>query len=269
MSNFLKDRKSVRDFKNKKIGHKAFEDIKAYCNELENEEDRNNFEFMFFEEGDSIFEFLKGLGGYAGVMIKSPHYIGLNIRDDKEESIIYGGYYMEKLITKLTNLGLGSCWVSIRDVDLKTKKELFHMEDGNIDYLLAIGYPIAKNPFVVKPFSSRLGIENILFEDKIGNSIKIDELEGRGLDDLFYYIRFAPSSYNNQPWRFILKDHKLILLLAYLPEEELNLIDAGIIMYYFESLVKSIGINNKWKLMDKPDSQDEKYIYRYIGEFDI
>ena len=73
---------------------------------------------------------------------------------------------------------------------------------------------------------------------------------------MFYYIRFAPSSYNNQPWRFVLKDHKVILLLAYSSEEQLNLTDAGIIMYYFESLVNPWD-HNKWKLIDKPDYEDE------------
>lgn len=269
MSNFLKDRKSVRDFKNKKLDNKVFEEIKEYCSGLEKEEGQDSFEFMFFEDGDRIFKSLKGLGGYAGVMIKSPHYIGLNLKNEKEESIIYGGYYIEKLITKLTNLNVGSCWVIIKDVDLKTKEDLFNIEKGNIDYLLAIGYPIAKNPFVTEPFSSRLGVEDILFKDEIGKPIEVDELESRGLDDLFYYIRFAPSSYNNQPWRFVLKDHKVTLLLAYSSKEQLNLTDAGIIMYYFESLIKSMGINNRWKLIDKPDYEDEKYRYRYIGEFNI
>ena len=268
MSNFLKDRKSVRDFKSKKVDDKILEGAKSYCRNLE-EEGQHNFEFLFFEDGQKIFNSLEGMGGYSGVMIKSPHYIGIRLNDNREDTIIYSGYYMEKLITKLTNLNLGSCWVSIKDVDSQVKKVLFNMNNGSMDYILAIGYPVAKNPFSQEPFSSRLAIEDILFKNEIGNKIDAHELESRGLEDLFYYIRFAPSSYNNQPWRFILEDHKITLLLAYSSEDNINLIDAGIAMYYFEHLIRSIGVDNKWKLIDKPDHEDEKFIYRYIGEFNI
>ena len=138
-----------------------------------------------------------------------------------------------------------------------------------MDYLLAIGHPVAKNPFIDEPFSSRVGIEDIVFKDEIGKVVSVDELESRGLDDLFYYVRFAPSSYNKQPWRFVLKDHKVILLMAYSNDEELNLADAGIIMYYFESLAKAIGINSKWELIDENNIKDEECKYKYIGEFAI
>lgn len=269
MTNFLKDRKSVRDFKNKEIKKSVLEEIKLYCNELEKEKLEIGFEFSFFEDGKKIYESLSGLGGYAGVMIESPHYIGLKILNKDESSIIYGAYYMENLITKLANLNLGSCWVSLAGVDPKIKEVLFDLKGERMDYLLAIGYPTRQNPFKSEPISSRLGVEDILFEGEIGNSFDLDELENRGLDDLFYYIRFAPSSYNSQPWRFFLEDNKITLLLVYSEGDELDLTDAGIIMYYFENLVKALGVENKWKLINKPDIVDGNYRYKYIGEYNL
>ena len=62
------------------------------------------------------------------------------------------------------------------------------------------------------PFSSRLGVEEIV-RDKEGKGLTMDELAQRGLDDLFYYVRFAPSAYNNQPWRFVVEDGRVILLI--------------------------------------------------------
>ena len=268
MNNFLKNRKSIRDFKNKSLDIKTLRNITKKCNELE-EEGNGGFEFLLFEDGERIFNSLDGIGGYAGVMIKSPHYIGLNTKDKREETIIYGAYYIEKLITELNNLNVGTCWISLKDVDENIKKDLFGTEGGNIDYLLSIGHPAAKNPFIEEPTSSRIGVEDIVFKNEIGKPIGIEELESRGLDDLFYYIRFAPSSYNRQPWRFVLKDDKVILLLSYSSSEELNLADAGIIMYYFENLTKSIGINNKWKLIENHNYEDEKCKYKYIGEFGL
>lgn len=269
MNNFLKNRKSVRDFKDKKIRDETLKKIKDYCAQLEEKNIQGGFQFILFENGERIYKSLEGIGGYAGVMIKSPHYIALNIKDNREESIIYGAYFMEKLITKLTDLNIGSCWIGLKGVDEDTKKELFQISEGSVDYLLAIGYPVPKNPFVGDSTSSRIGVEDIVFKDEIGKSINLDELESRGLDDLFYYIRFSPSSHNKQPWRFILKDDRVILLLAYSPDEKPNLADAGIIMYYFENLAKAIGIDNKWKLLNNPDYDDGEMKYKYIGEFGI
>lgn len=269
MNNFLKDRKSVRDFKNKKVKKDILEEIQSYCEEFEEEESKIGFEFPMFEDGKRIFESLSGVGGYAGVMIESPHYIGLKLLDGNEDSEIYGAYYMEKLITKLTELNLGSCWISLAGVEPKIKEILFDLKDERMDYILAIGHPARKNPFKTESTSSRLGVDDIVFDGKIGNSMDQDELEHRGLDDLFYYIRFAPSGYNSQPWRFILKQNKVSLLLSYITEDELSLTDAGIIMYYFENLAKSLGIENSWKLVNKSDIADGNCRYRYIGEFNL
>lgn len=269
MNNFLKDRKSVRDFKNKRVKKDLLEEIKSYFKEFEEDESGIGFEFVLYEDGKKVFESLSGIGGYAGVMIESPHYIGLKLLDGSKNSEIYGAYYMEKLITKLTNLNLGSCWISLAGVDPKIKEILFDLEDEGMDYLLAIGHPARKNPFKSEATSSRLGVDDIVFDGEIGNPIDLDELEYRGLDDLFYYIRFAPSGYNSQPWRFILEEDKLSLLLAYSAEDELNLTDAGIIMYYFENLVKALGIENSWELVNKSDIVDGNWRYRYIGEYNL
>lgn len=265
LSNFLKTRESIREFKERGLNAETLDKIREYCNSLGEE----GFQLQLYENGGEIYNSLKGLGGYTGVMVKSPHYIGLNILDDEDESMIYGAYHMEELITKLTELGIGSCWVSIKDVDDNIKKSALNIENGSVDYLIALGYPVAKNPFVTENNSSRLSVEEIVFSNQIGNPIQQRELEARGLDDLFYYIRYAPSSYNRQPWRFVLKDDKVVLLLAYSFDQELELVNAGIIMYYFENLAKRIGIHNKWKLIDDGGYQDDDYKYRYVGEFPL
>lgn len=253
MSNFLKDRKSIRDYKNKKLDNKAIEDVKSLFEKIQEEADNKYFDFVLFEDGEKIYNSLKGIGGYAGSMIESPHYIGIRLKEVSEEAVINASYYTEKLMGKLTQLNLASCWVSIKDVDRKTKFMVLGEKNRNIAYLVALGYARAKNPFINESSSSRLGVEEIVFKDEFGQTTDIMELESRGLDDLFYYVRFAPSSFNSQPWRFILEKDKVVLLLAYSKENKINLMDAGIIMYYFESLAKTIGISNKWNLVEKED----------------
>lgn len=265
MNNFLKDRKSIRDFKNKKISRKTLNQIEEKCNQAAGD----GFEFTLLEDGKKIFKSLEGIGGYAGVMIKSPHYIGLNIKAEKKDSIIYSAYNMECLITEFTKMNIGSCWISLKKVDSNVKKDLFRVGEGNVEYLLAIGYAAAKNPFISEPASSRISLDDMVYNKEIGKQITIDELEHRGLNDLFYYIRFAPSSHNKQPWRFLLMDDKVILLLAYCEGDKISYIDAGIIMYYFENLTRVLGITNKWDLIDKPDCEVGEYRYKEIAKIKL
>lgn len=267
MTNFLKKRKSVREFKNKKINPDILDEIKLYLDSLEKEDGTKAIRFKLYEYGEKLYKELRGIGGYSGVMIESPHYIGLELVDDKDRNVIYGSYYMEKLITKLNNMGLDTCWVSIGNVDDGIKKEIFGDMMGRIDYILALGYGKSKNPFVNETFSERIGVEEMVFVDKIGNAPSTDDLENRGLSDLFYYIRFAPSALNKQPWRFLLEKDKVTLLIKYDEGEKPNLIDAGIIMYYFESLGQSIGLNNKWELIE--GIKQENNNYKYIAEFKL
>ncbi len=51
------------------------EDVKALFEEIQRETNNKYFDFILFEEGEKIYDDLKGIGGYAGVMIESPPII--------------------------------------------------------------------------------------------------------------------------------------------------------------------------------------------------
>ncbi len=268
MNNFLKGRRSVRDFKSKKVELSVLESIVPCLEELEKEEATASIKFKLYEYGEYIYEGLKGKAGYSGVMIQSPHYIALELKNTEDHTIIYGAYFMEKLITKLNEKGLDTCWISLADVDSKTKNEIFGESKGEVNNLLAFGYPKRRNPFSAEPFSERIGVEELVFEGKIPVMGDIDKLEAKGLMDLFYYVRFAPSTKNLQPWRFLLEDHNVKLMLQYQDGEQPLLTDAGIIMYYFEALANMQGIKSKWNFIDGVHKED-KYNYKFIAEFHL
>lgn len=271
MNNFLRDRRSFREFRNKKakdeILNKVVESIDEVLKEAKSES--VNIGLTLHIDGEKIFKELENIGGYSGVMIKSPHYIGLEIKDSAECTEIYAAYYSEKLITKINAAGLEACWITLTHVDDDKKVEALGEQGKITEYALAIGYPPRKNPFTkeVTP-SDRLGVEEIVFQDKVENPINMNVLDERSIDDLFYYVRFAPSSRNSQPWRFLLKNNKVILLMSYRKESDLSLIDAGVMMYYFEEMAKSIGINHSWKLIEG-NCEGNLASYRYIAEYEI
>lgn len=268
MTNFLKNRKSVREFRGKKVSKDTLKEIQSLLNEMENEKTKNKVKFNLYENGEDIYKKLSGLGGYAGVMIESPHYIGLEKLDNDKSTAIYGAYYMEKLITDLNRLGLDTCWVSIGDLTKEEKIQAFGNYQGEINYILAIGYSKLKNPFLNEPSSERLGVEEIVYSGGIGKEIEPHELENRGLEELFYYVRFAPSKQNLQPWRFLLEKDKVTLFIKHREGVEGNYMDAGIIMYYFEALGKAAGITGEWELIDGSHKAEDG-IYEYIGEIKL
>lgn len=266
MMNFLKTRKSTREFKDKPLTESDYKKIEDIIADINFKAQQHLIKMKLYEYGKNIYKNLKGVAGYSGVMIESPHYIALENETSKRESVIYSGYFMEKVITELNNLGVGTCWISLSNVDSELKEQVFGEDSSKVNYLLAIGYPKPKSPFAQEPFSERIGVEEMVYINNLDKNASISELENRGLGDLFFYVRFAPSTLNKQPWRFILHDDYVELLLV--DDGAINYIDAGIIMYYFEELAKIQGINNKWELvLETIEHKNEKYIL--IGRYKI
>lgn len=269
MGNFLRNRKSIRDFKANQVEFGVLEEIRQEVKILGNEEDKNNFVFRLYENGDRLVELLSGKAGYAGVMIDAPHYIALDFLDDYDSSLIYGAYNMEKLITILNQKGLATCWISVLDLDDSVKKDVFGEATHNIQYILAFGYQKPNPPFSEAPYSVKLGIEDYVFVDEIEKEADTDKLESIGLMDIFYYLRFAPSSKNLQPWRFLIRDTSIELFIVYEDWNRYLLVDAGIIMYYFEELAKTLGIYNKWQLIDGSVVEAETRNYKSIAVYQL
>lgn len=265
MANFLRNRKSTREFKNKNLSEDLIRDVEKNINTIR-EASEGNYDFKLYENGDLLYSRLEGLGGYSGVMIKSPHYIVLEFKDESRETLLYGAYTMEKLISNLNQSGIATCWISLRDVDDNTKKNIFGESFKKVDYLLALGYAKPKNPFFSDTFSDRIGVDEMVFKDAIGKKIDPSELEHDGLLDIFYYLRFAPSTKNLQPWRFIVDDNQLVLYAKYQEWDDSIYVDLGIVMYYFEALGKTQGINNSWELVQGEEEEYQGFKYKKIGK---
>lgn len=257
MKNFLLGRESTREYSSRKVSRRQINKIEEVMKELDSQGVKKYFSFLLFKDGDRIFQGLKGHGGYEGFMIESPHYIGIRLEELSGEAVIKSAYATEKLITELTDLDLGSCWITLKGVDSKIKKEVLGQENTNIDYLIAFGNTKLSNPFetVKSEKSSRMSIEELVFDGELGKPICLKELEHRGLEEVFYYIRFAPSTLNSQPWRFVLKAHSVDLYLCKI-ENQFNLIDAGIVMYYFKELAVYSGIRSDWEVIPTVNTID-------------
>lgn len=254
MNNFLKTRKSVRDFKMNEFNDDTVRKIKAFIKEIEDKDEHNHVNFNLFLDGKKIYNGLEGKAGYSGVMIKSPHYILINKKDNSNTSNIMQSYYTEELITKLNELDIATCWVGLFDVDKETKLKVFDVYASNIDFVLAVGYEKPSNPFDLPKYSERKALEDIVYINSLDNPAGIEDLENLGMDDLFYYVRFAPSTKNLQPWKFLIKDYTVYLYLEEIDGEHPLFVDAGIVMYYYKKLSESMANYSEWKIIDRAEN---------------
>lgn len=270
MNNFLLNRKSVRDYKNRSISRREMRAVEELSDNIANQGTKKFFEFVIFNDGKRVYEYLENHGGYEGRMIESPHYIGVKLKEVNNEAIVRASYYSEELITELIELDLGTCWVTIKDVDKDIRAEALGEENKNIGYLIAFGNPVPANPFdtVKEGKTDRSSVFDIVFKDELNNRIDSLELETRGLDSLFYYVKFAPSTQNSQPWRFVLKNDRVILYLEEV-NGKINYMDAGIIMYYFRILVAYLGLNNKWDLAENLNDENTINGYKEIASYKL
>lgn len=269
INNFLNNRRSVREFRDRPLNPDKIKEIKRVLKELLSEEEKKHINFHIYENGKIISKALEGKAGYAGVMIESPHYIAIDFKDLEDKTIIEAGYSMQSLLTEIINLDLDTCWITVNNVSKELRKSIFGTETTNVEYLLAIGKERRKNPFEKRPTSTKISVEEIVYNESIGNTFSVEELEDKGLMDIFFYVRFAPSTKNLQPWRFLVKNDEIELLLMYDQWYQSILIDAGIVMYYFEKLANYQGINNKWELINSQEIVEENYKYKRIAKIKL
>lgn len=256
-TNFLKTRTSTRDYKDKNLDEnttkKIFEIVEAEAEKLGKED----LSFLVNTDGESVYKSLEGVAGYRGIMIKAPAYIALNTLNNNPASIVKGAYGMEEIITRLNELGLGSCWITVSDVETTVKQSAFNFTDGDVNLLLAVGYPL-NDEVRQQRYDDRKPTEDLVFLGDFDTQATDEDLEQRGLNDIFDYAKFAPSTHNEQPWRFVIVDDEINLYIEDF-KGDVNLIDAGIIMYYIDELGKSLAMASGWDV--KPEISSDKYTY--------
>lgn len=261
--NLISRIKSVRDYKKAPVSSDILKEIRNFY--LNNKKLIENIETdIYIRDKEDIFHLLEGAAGYNDNMIEAPHYM-IVLSEEKDYYIENTGYIVQKTMLKASESGVGSCWITFNDGD-EIKERLMMDSEKKLTAIVALGYDDNKtkvvNDTVVQGFnpskavikkvednvSYRLGIEELVFMNEWGVPATIEELSSRGLLDAFDYTRFAPSTLNRQPWRFIVTDEAVALAIR--RDENINSyedkIDTGIVMLYFEAMVDSTLTDITW-----------------------
>lgn len=256
--NFLKSRTSTRDFKEEKLSNDLIEKLNKEMSDSALKHGEEDINFALLTNCEEVYQKLQGFAGYKGIMIKAPAYIALNTLNNKPETYVKAAYAMEELITKLNELSLGNCWITLSEVSEEIKKSALKYENGDVSILLAIGHPMDESLKEHK-YYDRLANSDLVYLDNFNQAASDEDLEQRGLSSIFDYAKYAPSAYNSQPWRFLIQGDKLSIYIKDYAGT-VNLIDAGIIMYYIDELGKTIASNSKWDINPVLDAKEYTFI---------
>lgn len=285
---FTVNNHSTREFLDESLEEKELNEIKTYLDEVNNTIGKEKgFAFVLMRNGDAVYKLLEGIGGYNGLMIKSPHYIGLQMDKLDHEIELLGGFYMQSIVKKIYDLELDSCWVTLKELTPEQENVLLEGRKGIIQHALAFGKAekqvensdrhttiincdakYEQNPYgltVITTDETRESVIDTIFLQNWGNPAPFSEMQKRGVLDLLYYVRNSPSYQNTQPCRLILKDGYAQLVVIN-PENEDNYIDAGVMLFMLEGLAKELSFPSNWHYINDESGNKD---YRLVAHFDL
>lgn len=261
----IEDRKSTREYKKKPAGPEVGDAIKNYHD--------NGCMRLFPEIATEIYitgtedrEKLESAAGYKDFIQGSPSYMVL-LSDAHEYAGINAGYMVEDISLKLIEMGYGACFVTFAD-STEIKKVLGIESEKDVAAILAFGNPeksrkkmhvnlltMAGISFKEKQqyFAPKKGVLDLAHLERFGNKDGVDEqidFYGDLLWESLLAASNSPSYLNRQPYAFIIKDHKLILVS--LPDEWTNDIDGslnlGVVMQHVAAVALSYNGSAAWTM---------------------
>ena len=220
-SALIQNRKSVREFADKKVSAAALAEIEAYyqksCQRLVPE-----LETKLCVFGEEAKAALEGAAGYESFLVGAPNYLVL-LSAKGDQAGENAGYMMEDLVLKLTDMDLGCCWLTFTDSE-KVKAALKIDSALDVAAIVAFGQGVKTTKRLRvnilsmsnvdvgaqrQYFAPKHGLHDMVFMDTWGNCEGVDEYIGF-YDDMLWEALYAaaqsPSYLNRQPYGFIIHE---------------------------------------------------------------
>lgn len=246
----IHNRKSVRAFADKPAPASIIDEIKAYyekdCPKLVAD---IATELLVLDS--SVQKALEGSAGYEDLMIGAPNYLVL-LSDEHEYAVENGGYIMESIILKATDLDMSTCWITFADA--KEVSDALGLDGSKqVVAIAAIGYgkktskglrlnikSMSNVDIVAKRgyFAPKKSLYDMTFFGKYGKTEGLDDhigFYGDALWDSFYAATLTPSYLNRQPFALVMQEGKvtLVSLADEYTDEVSAKLGLGIVMSHF------------------------------------
>ncbi|SHJ33722.1 Nitroreductase [Geosporobacter subterraneus DSM 17957] len=163
------------------------------------------------ENGEKIHAVMSGFLGSYG-KIKAPHYLAV-ISETKEGYHENVGFAVEEAVLKLTELGIGTCWIG-GFFDRKLIQNVVEIKkDEKVVVLVAFGKEKrgiwGEGLRTFAGFAKRKKIEEFAFWNDLNGSV-VEYMEKHPeWKSIMEAVRVAPSAVNLQPWRFIFREGRI------------------------------------------------------------
>lgn len=272
----IQQRYSVRSYQNTRISGDVQDKLQACLASLQTGPLGSSMRFGLFAASEQDRSSLRGLGTYG--FIKNPAGFIVGTVQTNNHALEDYGYAMQQAVLEATRLGLGTCWLGGSFTQSSFAGKIIKKKDEILPAVVATGYPTPttrKRDLFRRAARSetRLAWQKLLFDADF-ETILTTENAGE-YQHALEMVRVAPSASNKQPWRIVRQGHawhfycqrtagygKGSLVFNLLGLADLQRLDLGIAMRYFDLTNRELGLNGRWSVAD-PGLQlpDEKTVY--------
>lgn len=167
-----------------------------------------------------------------GIITGARDFLLMALGDD-EASALSGGFMIEQVILRATELGLGTCWIAATFRGSDFERGVTWASDQSLRIISPVGMPAEKRSlkerlmrFAVRS-AKRHPFGKLFFSNGFSTPLDIDSRYGEALE----MMRLAPSSTNSQPWRATVDNDTVHFY--YKPKSSLSVLDCGIGLCHF------------------------------------
>jgi nitroreductase len=264
----IKSRRSCRNFALKAIEPEKLEQIQDALDNYGDTPFGSRQRFLTLQESGNLLGRVPGTYG----VIKGAQYLIVafeNAKDFMPEDL---GFALEKIILRLTELDLGSCWMGGTFQKKHFQNQITLSDGEKIAIVLPFGYAAEKSSLIDQIFRKTAGSDHrkslgeIIFDGKADIPLDEHKLDERMLS-ILECVRLAPSASNRQPWRLVLSNSGVDFYLQRTPNyrkaflTDLQRVDMGIAMAHFEMACDYYNLSGKWNLEKIQDEVPESYEY--------
>lgn len=247
-------RKSTRMFNMDSLNAESLRRVENIIDQAPNLFENIHVNYAIVKDGKDFSDSASGvINSYAKVT--APHYLVAYLRLDPgfRQAV---GYSLAHVVLALNELGIGTC-ICFPHVDRASVLKFVEMnEEEEAVIFIAFGNPDKPEELYATPsYYKRRNLNDIILQGPIKRKHKY----------IFEAARLAPSSFNTQPWRFIMDGNKIHVMrvkLGFIKNKffsSLNKIDMGIALGFMIIAIKAKGM--KFKLLkDSYSFKDVEYM---------
>ena len=190
------------------------------------------------------------------------------------------GYCLEQVIVRITQLGLGTCWLGGTFKRASFAKRLGLSDNEVIPAISPVGYARDKRTVRERVLRRFVGADQrkpwaaLFFEGGMDRPLP-REAAGE-YSTALECLRLAPSASNNQPWRIVKsKDANVFHFFLkrtpgyarFLRGLDLQLVDMGIAMSHFELAARESALEGTWNAGESGlGGSEAEYVISWVGK---